>query len=362
MAQTQRYISASGSATYANSTSSSTPSSLATYTANAQPGDVGNMLGPATYTQAASITPTNLGTVTSPIVLRGCSSFSSLGDLGPNGAAAGRGSNRSGALVTTNMPVLAFNAGFSWLGATKNYWIIEGLNITGSGNVPIVSTLVNSLLRSCYIGNSGTGGAAAVCVNLSTAAKAFDCDVDNTCTTALGAINITNINAAAVANHVKCTNGPAIAGTTGQSIVNNILHDSAYGIDIAAGPSIVGNSIVGMTNDAIRTAASQTIPLLVYQNIAERCAKFLNVVSGNNPVFDLFNSAFNITSADGGTGDWTSIGRIAASASHFVNEAGGDYTLTTLSAARKAGYPGYADIGALQMLEARAQRFRQVGT
>src|SRR5208283_5078983 len=105
--------------TYAQSATYTTPCSPNTFIINAVAGDYGAVLtGSGTnYSFTATQTPMNAGTVTSPIIMRGCSSF---GSGTPVWIPSAR-TNGVGALVTTGMPTFSFDTGH-YLNA-GSYWI-----------------------------------------------------------------------------------------------------------------------------------------------------------------------------------------------------------------------------------------------
>src|ERR1700675_3337465 len=169
MALTDRYVTSTGTDTYANSTNSATPMSLTTAFANAAAGDRIN-IKVGTYTRSASDTPANAGTVTSPIIYRGYSSSIGDGNLGRT--------NSSGALITTNMPTIAYNSTFR-LVTTNAFVILESLQMTTLFSGVGVTLAAETVAKSCLFVNSSTN-AAAVALASGIRAVIFDCDISLT--------------------------------------------------------------------------------------------------------------------------------------------------------------------------------------
>lgn len=122
MARTTRYVSSSGTDTYANSTSSSTPMSLTTAFANASAGDDIYIKADGTYSRSATDTPANSGTAANPIRYIGYSSTITDGYQGRT--------NGNGALVTTSMPLISYSGGnYGLAGGGRSFVIYESLGM-----------------------------------------------------------------------------------------------------------------------------------------------------------------------------------------------------------------------------------------
>lgn len=171
MALTARYVTADGTDTYANSTNPATPMSLSTALANMAAGDE-IWIKKGNYTGRPTDVTIPDGTAASPIVLHGYNAV--IGDLDTPAR------NADGTLVTTDYPVLEYNAGASLGASGSNYLAIRNLKIgvAGTGfDGPLVSLGTNSVLHQSYVANQSTGASATAVTANNTGAVLEDNDL-----------------------------------------------------------------------------------------------------------------------------------------------------------------------------------------
>lgn len=164
MAITVRYVSSSGTDTYANSTNINTPMSWATMLTNAAAGDHIKIL-PGTYSRTTNNdVPTNSGTQISPIILEGV-----LAD----GSTFKPYRNDDGTLNVTNHPYILYTTG-SFKFTSRTNWFVKNLIFENNNNgyacetnrdywygCKIVNTNTNSLARCMY--NAQVDGVFILC-------------------------------------------------------------------------------------------------------------------------------------------------------------------------------------------------------
>lgn len=367
MALTERYVSSSGVDTWANATSASTPASWATMLTDAIAGDRVNIKQDGTYTLGASSAMTGVGTTTSPIILRGYKTAIGDGNQGRTGA--------NGALVTTNMPVIAYDATFGLsIGA---FTILESLNVSSNNSAPCVTLGTNCLVRSCKAINASTN-ASAIGIAGNTNAVIFDCDAQLTGASG-GSAAVANQGTSGV--RVLCnriSGGPAIGvncTTNHVVIAGNLIFASTTNhikVGSAGAPiTILFNTLVGATSTGIlMTTGSTNLSAIVGNMITDNGAYGMNWVSAAGAGLFANNRFRDNTSGDVNLGtDWraaATYGEVTTDTggpeTDYTNSGAGDYTLISASPAKAAGWLPYMDIGALQRQEAgggAARRFVQ---
>ena len=372
MALTERYVTASGTDTYANSTSSSTPMSLSTAITNGTAGDRINIKA-GTYTRSATDTIAGAGTVTSPLIWRGYNS--TPGDLDTPVQSTGNLS-----LTTTNHPLIDFSGNsanrFNWTGAFA-IWQNLYIKTAYDGN-SILMNGANIAAYNCKLENSGTG-ASGVCLYMTVRSTLFACDIS--LTGASGGTAALTMAAATTGNRVigSYINGGTASGISVQSsgsqvlICHNVIAGhTKHGIALTSadavgyGAVILYNTICKKTGsgtfDAINFATGLTYHHVVIGNhITDHggTAYAINMTSTSNAAFLAFNRTRDNTSgAIGNGGDWIT----ATTLGHVTTDTGGpetDYTdnstnnfsLISAAPAKGAGLPAYLDIGAMQRQE-----------
>jgi hypothetical protein len=346
---TERYVTSTGTDTYANSTNIATPMSLTTAVANAAAGDRIN-IKVGTYTRTATDTLTNSGTATSPIIYRGYSSTIGDGNLGRTGS--------NGELITTNMPLLSYNSTFRL--TSGNFTVIESLNISGTISNNVLNLANDCVAKSCKIVNASTN-AAAIALGVNVRSIAFDNDAElSGASGGNAAINATAAPSRAIANRVK--GGPAIGilCASSSAIIDNVIFAQA-GVGISMNstggiPVIYGNTIVVGTGDAIDVITGTTgLQCIVNNLITDNAGNGIDMVSAANAGFLAYNRLRdNGTAINSGT-DWvaaTSYGHVTTDTggpeTDYTNSGGNDYSLIPASPAKGAGWFAFASIGALQ--------------
>jgi hypothetical protein len=355
MAITERYVTSTGTDTYANSTNSATPMSLSTAFTNAVAGDRIN-IKVGTYTRAASDQPTNAGTATSPIIFRGYSSTIGDGYLGFTNSA----------LVTTNMPTIAYNATFR-VTAMGAFTIWETIKVTGNvSNSLMTGTGANdAMIKSCSVTNASTNAAAAA-LSVGGRMIAFDNDLILSGASG-GSAAVTN---GAIANKVlynRIKGGPAVGlllnANQAYTVIGNVIYSSTgVGISITnvtQSSCILGNTIVGGGADAINIVTATTGLQCIMNNlITDNTGDGIDMVSTGNAAGVAYNRTRDNANAYNNAGDWitaTKWGDVTTDTggaeTDYVASASNDYRLISASPARGAGLLPSASIGALQFLE-----------
>lgn len=367
MALTERHISSAGTDTWVNSTNIATPCSWATMSANLTAGDRANVKADGTYTLGASDTITGPGTTTSPAIIRGYKD--ALGD-GFQGRTGG-----NGALITTHMPVIAYDATFKL--TVPAFTLLESLNMSAAINGSTVSLTSPGAIKSCKITNSSIGAAAAAII-ITNSSIVFDCDLELTgASGGLAAVSSTTQTSVRILC-CRIKGGPAVGITfsTGTPIIfGNVIFASATNhikaTNAAATPTILYNTLVGATGTGIlMTTGSTSLSAIIGNMITDIGAYGLDWVSAAGAAVTGYNRWRDTTSGDVNLGtDW----RTATAYADVTTDTGGpetdytnsgtdDYTLISASPAKAVGWPKYLDIGALQRQESAggaARRFVQ---
>lgn len=350
MALTTRYVSSAGTDTYANSTNPSTPMSLTTAFANAAAGDLIMVKADGTYTRSASDTPTNVGTVTSPIIYRGYSSTITDGFQGRT--------NGNGPLILTNMPTIAYGSTFSLLANAKNYLIFESLNITGAVGSSLLRSSASGFVVRCNVVNSINNGNAGA-ITIPAQSVGYDCDAATTGASSQEAFQVA-LGGRLIGGRAKST-GFAV-NLAGGVVAFVTCYDSAYGILCGtSGGTIINPTFQNITNEIVQTATTVSgpanIPLIV-NGMATDSGKFINNRLTAVTAIPFF-TANNRTRDNGASvafpGDWPVWDEITTDAggaeTDYVDTATDDFRLIGTSPGKAAGNPSYLDCGALQRQE-----------
>jgi hypothetical protein len=354
MSLTERYVSSTGSATYANSTNPVTPMSLTTALANAVAGDRINVKADGIYTRTASDTAVGIGSVTSPIIYRGYLLTPGDGFQGRTGA--------NGALVLSNMPVIAYDDTFRL--TLTAFTIFESITLIANlaATSAALTTGTDCLIIRSNIDNAGTGTGTSA-IQLTARAVIFDCDVmlSNPAVTA-AAINGINQHVRVLCSRIK--GGVGITTSSGTPIiVGNVIYAcSGNGIvTTAAGGAItaVGNTIVGNATGINIIAASTVLHCIVGNMLTDHSAYGVNFNTPANAGFFAYNRPRDNASGDINLGiDWTAATRYGdvttdtgGPETDYVDAGANDYKLISTSLAKGMGWFPFRDIGALQREE-----------
>ncbi len=351
---TDRYVTSTGTDTYANSTNIATPMSLTTAFANAAAGDRINILA-GTYTRTGTDTLTNAGTNTSPIIYRGYSASIGDGFLGRT--------NGSGALITTNMPTIAYNATFKF--NSLAFTIVESVIFTGNITGTVAATGADSVFKSCVVTNASTN-AAAVAGGAAVRGILFDCDISLIgATGGSAAIAIAVANTRVIGCRIKGGPGTGIGilvnGAIGIVIVGNVIYSTTgFGIsvtNVSGVLTIINNTIVGGGSDGINVVTATTgLQCIVNNIITDNTGIGINMVSVANTGFLAYNRTRDNSGGAISSGtDWVA----ATTYAHVTTDTGGpetdyvasgsnDYRLLAASPATNTGWLPLSDIGGIQ--------------
>ena len=368
---TERYVTVTGSDTYANSTNIATPMSLTTAFANAAAGDRINVKA-GTYTRTGTDTLTNSGGVAgtsgSPIIYRGYSSTIGDGDLGRT--------NGNGALITTNMPLISYNSTFHIV--ANGNTIFDSIQFSSTYNVSahgVVDTGLEGVVRSCVVTNLSTGanatgiyiagGARTLLLNsdVNVAAGAgSQCGIFATATNGriVGCRIIGGASNTAAGIFANASANPVVVGCTIAGFTTGISGTTVTTI----GWTIIGNTIVGNgTGIGILTGTTNTNHI-INNMITDNTTAGIAMASANNYAY-LSNNRFRGNGTDITTGGdsitATNYNVVSSATADYVNSGSGDYRLTPVSPGKAAGFPLYMDIGALQRQELGAVQIPSIG-
>jgi hypothetical protein len=300
VAITERYVNTTGGGA-ADGTSDANAWTLTQAFANAVAGHRVNVKA-GTYTRTASDALTGLGTTASPIIYRGYSS--TIGDLEPYSRNAGG----CGSLITTNYPVIAYNATFGMTPATNT--IFQDCVITGNISGAVVTMGTLGAMATCSVTNASTN-AAAVAIAGNTGMICWNCDVALTGASG-GSAAINNGGAAGRVIDCFVTGGPnhgiLIAGANAVIIGNFVYNCAGDGIkDTNNGTkTYYGNTVQNCTSNGIEpSATSANCQMFVNNHITDCGAWGINSSGGTSNLFLAHNRTRDNTSgAVTGGGDW----------------------------------------------------------
>lgn len=372
MALTERYVTTTGTDTYANSTNIATPMSLSTAITNGTAGDRINIKA-GTYTRSATDTIAGAGTVTSPLIWRGYNS--TPGDLDTPVQSTGNLS-----LTTTNFPLIDYSGNsanrFNWTGGFS-LWQNLYIKTAYDGN-SILMNGGNQAAYNCKFEDNGTG-TSAVALYMEVRCTCVACDIS--LTGASGGANAVTMNGGTTGNRIigSYINGGPATGILLQSggsqvlVCNSVIAGhTKHGISISSaggsafGAIILYNTICKKTGsgtfDAINVATGLTYHhVFVGNHITDHggTAYGINMVSTSNAAFLAFNRTRDNTSgAIGNGGDWitaTTLGHVTTDTggpeTDYTDNATNNFSLISAAPAKGAGLPAYLDIGAMQRQE-----------
>ena len=360
MALTARYVSDSGSATYAASVDPAQPMSLTTAFANMAAGDE-IWIKKGNYTARTSDTPLPDGGSASPIVLHGYNSV--ITDLDVPAY------NLDGSLITTNYPVIEYNQAARLVASGSNLIVYRNLKvgIAGSGFSGAGWALgASCVVHQCYVYNPSTN-AAAECLSVGASGCIVNCDFALTgASGGNAAVNCTSASARVVGCRIIDSQSVGITSNSNALLVmNNIFFAAVVGPCIeytataATTCTIIGNTCQGKAIGFRCEAVTYTVLHYFADNhfTDMSTAGFLSLQDGTsqNPGCFISNRfRDNIINIDGWD-DWAA----ATSFNHITTDTGGPETdyidISTDQYTLIAGAPGAGaatirnrDIGALQ--------------
>lgn len=355
MSTTARYVTATGTDTYANSTNPATPMSMATDLANSTAGDI-VYYKKGTYTLGANFTPTNAGTVSQPVQRVGY-------NVTPGDLDTGQRSALTLGIDATNMPVIACGASFKAV-FTNTYHIFRNFSVTGSQNATLLdATSGRCIFQNCKAVTSGNSNSTGT-IGMGAGGLVVDCEAECTNAGAVYALNLYGTGARAIGCRIKdATNTyAAVWMSTGTSLVGSIViaptkdgimfksttdYNLVYACDVYA-PN--GNACVNIDN-----IAAVDIPAVVNCTLTDSNRAFdnLNSATSSRPIFMYFNRTRDNANANVGVGDWPEFGAVTTDTGGPTQDFGDltgdtDYRLQAGSACIGAGHLPNLDIGALQ--------------
>lgn len=355
MAITERYVTAAAAG--GGDGSSGNPWTIGEAMTNAAAGDRINIKADSAYAMTTTtLTPSNSGTIASPIIWRGYTT--TIGD-------GNQGRTYGSTLDTTNMPSITFTSG-RINASGVNFHIFESLNLSASALAnPVLYTGTSSEVVNCAVSNSHVSSSANA-VRLGTNCAMFDCDCEST----------------------GSTNGYAIYGGSASRIMccrATAPNGALEAISLAANSSVYGCVIHSATGGILAAATTSTGSLIAnctFYNISGNCIAVVNSVgaddllcvvnchatdsgafctslyagTGDLPIFRAYNRTRDNTSADDGWDDWPTYGAVTTDTggaeTDYTNAGSGDFSLISGAPAKGAGWFSYMDIGAYQRQEA----------
>lgn len=303
-----------------------------------------------TYSLSASSTITGDGSTTSPNIIRGYKT--TIGD-----ATIGRASG--GALDSSNMPTIAYNATFSLSISGGTNTIVEALKITGARSGLLISLTTESMAYNCIVENTSSNSSAiGISVGAGTA-SAISCDVTLASGVA-GAICIDNggtvigcrVNGGSAATGIRAANNGD------RAVAFNTIYNCTTGITkttTSATCSLFNNTIYNCSGDGIDVVTSSTALCFIHSNHITNCGGYGIDFNTSTCSKFLFNNRFrDCTSGSyNGDGDYGTAGKqrdattdTGGPETDFTNYSGADFSLIAGSPGISAGLGYLIDIGA----------------
>jgi len=360
MALTERYVTTTGSGTYAGSTNIGTPMSITTAFTNAVAGDRINIKS-GTYTisttQAAGV-----GTSTGPIVWRGYNT--SPGDLDVISR-----NNANGTLNTTNFPVLDFSgtAGTRLTSSNFNNFMNLDIRINFNGNGFVTAN--DCVVYNCKVTNSGT--TTSIAMYLGQRTLAYGCDAYATGASTRAAIG-TQDTQGFIAIGCRADGGVGsgfyVATTTGTGVIAFcvVSNCKTRGVEIVSGPWLVMNTTIakpysGATGSGVYVTSGNTFRNTIVNNhITDLAAYGIDPVATTNAVFAAYNRTRDNTSGAvnlSGTSNsllasiLNHVTSGSGASSDYVDNTNSNFNLLSSAPGKAAAQPLYLDMGALQRQE-----------
>jgi hypothetical protein len=358
MAITEHYVASDGTDTWGNSTSSSTPCSLATALSNAAAGDRVN-IKVGTYTRTGTTTFATNGTTTSPIIFRGV-----------DGSWAPIPITRTGnyGAISSTLPRIAIDATFYWAVSGSYVWL-ECLKFTGSRNgaegVVQFLTGTDRTMYGCIVENSNT--AAGGTCNASAHASGdnyINSDLSVTSSTGYAAsycIYSSSNNARVFfCRLTSAGTSIGIRAGAGGTIVGNVIYGmGGHAISAASsstGLYVIDNTLVGVGGSGISIATGYSALVITANNRITDCGAYGIIAVDATTKHLTFNNRLdrNTSGAYSGSADWITASSwalnttSALAADEYVNAATRDYSLVAGAPGMNTGIPYARDIGAFQ--------------
>ena len=250
MALTKRYVSSSGTGTWADSTSSGTPTDLATAITNAAGGDHVLIDDDGTYTLAGDAVWNGAGTDTNPLIVEGYNGTEGNGY---------QGRNDNGTIITTNMPLIDCDAGRFISSAP--YQFFRNLQLIRDAAANVVTDTdgaTGSQFVNCKIEQQNTSNSSPIAQARSTYSGYTGCEIRGPA----GGSASHGFQQATFAGYCNCVGclitvpgGTGAEAGTGIRIVNCLIYDCDYGIEVNGANAdrgcIYGNTIVDIDTDGI---------------------------------------------------------------------------------------------------------------
>lgn len=330
---------------------------VASTTTDMQPGNIMYVKGSFTLTATDGVAC--VGTTSLPIRFIGYGTVRGDGYLGRSGNPA------NGPLITTNMPTLTYNAGFS-LNNTGTFCIFETMVLSGNRSAGIMMIGVGCVARACSITNSSVDNAAAAASysNTSTNAVYFDCDILHSAASGTGCgllFDFQDCQAIGCRIRSQSSAGFGVSFTLARCTLQDSLVYNCGNIGVrvsatSAGLNVLNHvTITGCTGDGIDVPASTTQPIRIVNTlVCDNGGKGIDLNNANVPAIIVNCSVHSNTGGDivSGTG-WvaaTNWGAVTGSPanSDFVAAGSQNYNLVPTSGAFKTGLTKPVNIGAYQ--------------
>lgn len=298
----------------------------------------------------------NGGASNAPVIIRGYKT--TIGD-----GYQGRTVSGTGNLNTNNMPEISYTTGS--LSLTGNNIVFESVYVTGAknGNLMVVNTGVQCILRGCLIENNNTGTSTCCIAASGTQATFVDCDIRLLAASGgASGINTSGSGNKLIACRItgKTASGVIVGNTT--LITDNAIYNSLIGIDMQSSASQVNtiyrNTITGCSSNGIKETIFITSSLPIMNNMITDNAGFgIDAGSTTNCVFVLYNRfrdnvMGNVTNSTDFVTALTAWGNVTTDTggaeTDYVAAGSQDYRLISTSPAITAGIPQFSDIGAVQ--------------
>ena len=333
----------------------------------------GNWVWLSSNTPGANDTLAYSGSTSAPIVHAGYNTY--WMDLWPasGSAVAIARPNGTGALPTTNMPLLSYTS--HSLNPTGTDLVFLWFQATGSSGTSVVTLVADSVIAQCSVTNTDAANSAGA-INLNgNNCIALDCDATTTDTTHTSVgLTVGQTNSKAIACRVSTAStnaaayGMSLSANPETVIGNQVLGpgSGAIGIFLSSasnGDTIMYNTVVGYGDDCNQATGNTGLPAII-NNMFTDSANGFNNVSSSNMTFLAYNRLRN-SSANIATGSvWTTYSNALFGPQNAIGSSTyPDYhsstdlrLLTSSPAVGNAMFPA-ASIGALQLSAASAPAF-----
>lgn len=358
---TDRYVSFTGSGA-ADGTSAANAMSYTTFedymktagSFTAAAGDRFNLISGTTYTNTTDTDSwVNGGSVTSPVIIRGYTTTIDDGYQGRTG--------NTGALVTTNMPVISYTTGI--LSVSSSNIILESLQITAARNgSPLSLGALNGLLRACKITNSAIGSSGG-CLSVVGRTTVYNCDIalSNGGNAGAQAVDLSTSGTRFLYNTITSTGkGVIMSGGSSLMVVGNLIYNcTGNGLEItstSAYGTFLNNTIVSSGADAIRLMTGSTVEQCFMNNMLTDCTgDGIDMVSTSVAAILAHQRTRDNLSNIANGGDWVTATNYAeittdtgGASTDYTASGSNDFTLIPGSPATNAGWFYNNSIGAFQ--------------